>query len=255
MRTPARFLWVLAIPGLRLRDAAYAGGGAVAQVPRGVYRGEEDQDRHGAQLLEGRVRLGVRGSGPDAIAARRGSDAGGRKAVSPDRQVFIHNFSFHNLAAGDNSAACICELEFAELCATILGVSCGAWERPGRDETGHREIFAVPGVGEEFLSAHNSELWEGPGAVCRISFASGRAATGAAEDYTSDHPRICGALARAGAGEKLDCAEAGGAAFVFQVLRARRDSQGKSGAAGTDAQAAKADSIGTFRGRDEWIFE
>src|SRR5260370_21213492 len=98
MRTCARLLWVVAISGLRLHDAAYAGGGAVPQVRRGVYRGEEDQDRHGAQLLEGRVRLGVRGSGPDAIAARRGSDASVRKAVSPDRQVFIHNLSFHNLA-------------------------------------------------------------------------------------------------------------------------------------------------------------
>src|SRR5260370_20831608 len=215
MRTPARFLWVLAIPGLRLHDAAYAGGGAVQQVRRGVYRGEEDKDRHGAQLLEGRVRLGVRGSGPDAIAARRGSDAGGRKAVSPDRQVFIHNFSFHNLAAGDKSAACICELEFAKLCATILGVSCGAWERPGRDETGHREIFAVPGVGEEFLAAHDCELREGPGAVCLVSFAPARANTSTSGNHASGHPRICGALARAGTAEKLDCAEAAGPAFLF----------------------------------------
>src|SRR5712672_1933053 len=99
------------------------------------------------------------------------------------------------------------------------------------DETGHWKIFAVLAVGEEFIAAHDCELWEGPGAVRSLPLAAGRATAGPAEDHAPDHSRIRGALARARAGKELDCAETGGATVFFQVLRTRRNDQGESGTA------------------------
>ena len=53
----------------------------------------------------------------------------------------------------------------------------------------------------------------------------------------------------------VDRAEAGGVAFVFQVLRARGHDQGKPRAAGAYAEIAEAHSFDTFRGRDERFSE
>ena len=55
-----------------------------------------------------------------------------------------------------------------------------------------------------------------------------------------------GASARSGAAEKFHRAKAGGAAIVFQVLRARRAAEGKSGATGSHAETAEAHSVACF---------
>ena len=56
---------------------------------RAIYCGEEDEDWHGAELLEGRLRLGIRDRGPYATATRRSRDAGGREAVSFNSDILI----------------------------------------------------------------------------------------------------------------------------------------------------------------------
>src|ERR1700687_5596179 len=124
-------------------------------------------------------------------------------------------------------------------------------ERLPRNEAGDRKIFAVFAVGAEFIAAHDFELRQRFAAVCGLPFATWCAATGAAEDYASDHSRICRPPARARAGEEVDCAETGGAAVVFQVLRARGDDQGESRAACAYTQVTQADSFRAFCRRHE----
>ena len=53
--------------------------------------------------------------------------------------------------------------------------------------------------------------------------------------------------------KSFDCAKARGAALVLQVLRARRDAAGKSGAARAHAEIAEAASGGAVGGRDGWF--
>src|SRR5216684_3735547 len=126
---------------------------------RAVHRREENQDWHRAQLLEGRLRLGVRGSRPDATAAGRSRNAGGREAVSS-----------RNNSAAPSAKDCLCPPSRLYWCV-LYGAGRG-------NETSHRKIFAVSAVGEEFFAAHDLELRERPGAIHRLSFAAGNAAPG-----------------------------------------------------------------------------
>src|SRR5260370_21679876 len=77
---------------------------------RAVHRREENQDWHRAQLLEGRLRLGVRGSRPDATAAGRSRNAGGREAVSPRSNSAV----CRTLA---QRTACACLRDYTGVCS------------------------------------------------------------------------------------------------------------------------------------------
>ena len=78
------------------------------------------------------------------------------------------------------------------------------------------------------------------------------AAAGPADRSPHD-PRISRPPARPETAEKFHRAQAGGAAVVFQVLRARRDGPGQSGAPGGHAQAAQAIAVGSERRGDERV--
>ena len=137
--------------------------------------------------------------------------------------------------------------------ASILVVGKGAGS--ASDETGHRQISAIPAVGQKFFAAHDPELRQGPGAVSCVSDATRGRAAGAYRDHTHDHSRIRGPSSRSGPAEKLDRAEARGAAIVFQVLRARGPAKREPGAAGAYTEAAQARSFRAFRRRDERLLE
>src|SRR5947199_1969722 len=107
--------------------------------------------------------------------------------------------------------------------------------------------------GEEFLASHRFQLRQGPPPIPRVCFAARRDADGPSPSGSWHDPRICLALARPWAGKKLHCAQARGAAFLFQVLRARGKVEGEPRAPGAHTQTAEAHPFGAFRGRDERV--
>jgi len=109
---------------------------------------------------------------------------------------------------------------------------------------------------KEFLAAH--DLNYGKDLSQFLEYLS--APWGAAASVDGNQHRIIrefvGHLPRQGTGEKLDCAEIGGAAVPVQVLRERRADCGESCASGSNAKIAKsAIPPGSFGGRDEWFLE
>ena len=88
-----------------------------------------------------------------------------------------------------------------------------------------RRNWKISGVfadGEEFVAAYDQQLWEGFGAIFGVLVTAGAATAGSGGRDAWDDSRICVALARSGVGEKFDCAEIGGVAFVSKVSGARR---------------------------------
>src|SRR6266550_2249074 len=82
--TPAHFLWLLALPGLRLHHPLHAHRRTLPEVRRAVHRCETLKDWHGARLPKGRLRLGeTRARGAARSATRRSSRAGGGQVLSP----------------------------------------------------------------------------------------------------------------------------------------------------------------------------
>src|SRR5256885_678107 len=126
---------------------------------------------------------------------------------------------------------------------------------PRSYEEVHPEVSGISLLGEELFAAYHFELRQRFAAISRLSHTARIGTSGPCFNRSQNHPRICRASARSVARKKLHRAKARHASFVFQILRAGRHAERKSGAPRADAETPQAHSFGTLCRGNERLLE